>query len=359
MGKGISIYMGLGYSLEENIIYMRAAKAKGFDRLFTSLHIPEANYAIIIDEFTSIIKEAKESGMEVIADISPKGFEYLKIGCKELDKIKAFGIDVLRIDFGFTPYEIAEFSKNSLGLKIEINASTVTEAFLNALDNYDPAYGNIQACHNYYPRLNTGISVESLLKKNSMLKKYGMEISAFIPSQVNRRGPIYEGLPTIEKHRFVKPEICAKHLYALGIDNIFFGDSIPSEEEIKEVGAVPEGILELKVKPLTGEEKLLGLVDDVRYTNRPDGAEDVIRAQESRMNLGKDIVIKPSNTIERQRGTITVDNENYLRYMGELQICLTKLPGDSRVNVIGRVIEEEIFLLNYIGDEGKFKFKLV
>lgn len=35
-------------------------------------------------------------------------------------------------------------------------------------------------------------------KKNSMLKEIGVEISAFVPSLVGKRGPIYEGLPTIE-----------------------------------------------------------------------------------------------------------------------------------------------------------------
>ncbi len=31
-----------------------------------------------------------------------------------------------------------------------------------------------------------------------MLKEIGVEISAFVPSLVGKRGPIYEGLPTIE-----------------------------------------------------------------------------------------------------------------------------------------------------------------
>jgi hypothetical protein len=357
MGKGVSIFLGLKYSLEENIKFMRFAKKNGFEKIFTSLHIPEADYGIIINEFNALVKEAKLLGMEVIADISPKGFELLNIRKDDLKSIKRYGIDVLRIDFGFTPEEIANFSRNSWGLKIEINASTVTETFLKALDIYNPCYKNIQGCHNYYPRINTGISEQSIIKKNDMLKKFNLSISAFIPSLINKRGPIHEGLPTLEMHRHIAPEISAKHLYALGIDNVFFGDSIPSEKEILEVGFIPENIVELKVLPLTKDEISLKLLNHC-YTNRSDSAEDVIRAVESRMNINYG-TIKPKNTTYRNKGTVTVDNEAYLRYMGELQICKIELPEDSRVNIIGRVIDEELFLLDYIDDETKFRFKLI
>lgn len=358
MGKGISIYMGLNYSLEENIRYIKVARENGFDRIFTSLHIPEANYDIIINEFTSIIKEAKTLDMKVIADISPKGFEYLNIQQNDLRRIKEFGIDVLRIDYGFSPEEIAGFTKNECGLKIEINGSTVTEKFLREFESYDPCLENMQACHNFYPRMNTGISIDSLLRKNDMLKKLDMEISAFIPSLINKRPPLQEGLPTIEMHRFLKPEICAKHLYALGVDNVFFGDSIPSDKEICEVGSVPEDIIELKVNPMVSDNMSLDMLNYKSYTNRSDGAEDLVRAVESRMCMNSG-VIKPGGITYRKKGSITVDNEGYLRYMGELQVCRRDLKEDSRVNVIGMVIEEELFLLDYIKDEGKFRFRIV
>lgn len=358
MGKGISIYMGLNYSFEDNIIYIKTAREKGFDRMFTSLHIPEANYAIIINEFTGIIREAKALGMEVIADISPKGFEYLNIQQNDLKKVKEFGIDVLRIDYGFSAEAIARFTKNECGLKIEINGSTVTEKFLKELENYGPCFENMQACHNFYPRMNTGISIDSLLRKNSMLKKFGMDISAFIPSLINKRPPIQEGLPTLEIHRFLKPEISAKHLYALGLDNVFFGDSIPSDQEIYEVGSVPENIIELKVKPMVSDNISMDMLNYGSYTNRSDGAEDLVRAVESRMCMNS-CVIKPGHTTYRKKGSITVDNEGYLRYVGELQICRRDLQEDSRVNVIGMVIEEELFLLDYIKDESKFRFKII
>lgn len=141
---------------------------------------------------------AKKMNMKIIADISPKGFEYLQIKDMDLNKIKNIGIDVLRLDFGFTEEQIAKFTNNNLGINIELNASTMTKDFLNKLNKYNVNYKNVQACHNYYPRKDTGISESLFLKKNSMLKEIGVEISAFVPSLVGKRGPIYEGLPTIE-----------------------------------------------------------------------------------------------------------------------------------------------------------------
>ncbi|WP_230136734.1 DUF871 domain-containing protein, partial [Peribacillus frigoritolerans] len=55
-----------------------------------------------------------------------------------------------------------------------------------------------------------------------------------------------------------------------------------------------------------------------------------------------------SNTAARSLGSITKDNDAYGRYRGEVQICKRDLGADHRVNVIGRVIEEDIPLLSLL-----------
>ncbi|ERI93648.1 hypothetical protein HMPREF1982_01630 [Clostridiales bacterium oral taxon 876 str. F0540] len=356
MPKGISVFVGMNYSLEENMIFIEKAKEYGFSNIFTSLHIPEANYEKAVEEFKQIAELSKKLGMNIIADISPRAFGYLGADMNDLKVLKELGIYGVRVDFGFTPEQIAEFTKNPYGLKIEINASTVTDMFLKELENFNPNYKAIQACHNYYPRINTGISMETFKKKNDMLKKYDMKISAFIPSLVNKRGPIFDGLPTLEIHRFQEPLISAKHLFALGIDSVFFGDSIPTDDELKTVGDIPEDIIEFRVetfKPCIVEENI---VFNACHENRPDSAEDVIRSTNSRVTLKKEDVISPYNNIERKKGFITIDNKHYLRYCGELQICKRYLPADARVNVVGKIIDEELFLIEYIDDETRFRF---
>lgn len=355
MSKGISVFVGMSYSLEENKQFIIKAKELGYSGVFTSLHIPEANYEKAIEEFKELASLCSRLNMNIIADISPRAFTYLGADMNNLKVLKDMGIYGVRVDFGFTPEEIASFTRNPYGLKVEINASTVSSKFFSELHKFNPDYTMLQACHNYYPRLNTGISLETFKKKNEMLKKYGMKVSAFIPSLINKRGPIFEGLPTLEIHRFLEPQASAKELFALGMDAVFFGDSIPTDRELRTVGGLSEDIIELRIETFEACSIEKGIIFNPCHENRPDAAEDVIRSTNSRETLKKEDIINPYNNIERKVGYITIDNKDYLRYCGELQICKKILPMDKRVNVVGRVIEEDLFLMKYIEDETKFR----
>ena len=68
----------------------------------------------------------------------------------------------------------------------------------------------------------------------------------------------------------------------------------------------------------------------------------------------KGISIASENTISRPRGAITIDNESYHRYQGELQILKKPLPPDRRVNVIALLDNMEQRLIEYILPETKF-----
>lgn len=356
MAKGISIYCGMQYTLAENLQYIQRAKGLGFSTIFTSLHIPEADYKNAVEEFKSMVFLADHLNMKVTADISPRAFTYLNAGMNNLKPIRDLGIYGIRVDFGFSPAEIAEFSRNPFGLMIELNASTVTRRFFAEIEKYNPDFTKLQACHNYYPRLNTGISEETLIRKNNLLKNYHMKVSAFIPSLVNRRGPIFEGLPTLEKHRTMNPYLAAKHLFALGVDNVIFGDSIPTFEELKTVGRVKENVLEFCIKTFHCSEMEKKIIFEYEHADRPDPAEDVIRSTNSRTALNSGYTIEPFNTIRREKGSITIDNKDYLRYCGELQVCKKDLPQDARVNVVGKVIDSDLILLDFIQEETKFLF---
>jgi len=356
MPKGISVFPGMNYSLEQNLEYISKAKKCGFDSVFTSLHIPEADYKTAIEEFRTMVDSAEKNGMQVTADISPRTFRYLDSSMGDFKILKELGLHGIRVDFGFSPQEIAQFTENPYQMKVVINASTITKRFLNEFEACSPDYGNLQACHNYYPRLNTGISLETYLSKNALLSKYGIEVSAFIPSLVNRRGPIFEGLPSLERHRFVEPQVAAKHLFASGTDNVIFGDGIPSDSEMESVGRLNEDVIELRAVSFATGSLEKGIVFGCVHENRPDCAEDVVRSTSSSENLPAGVTIQPFNNVDRSMGIITIDNVSYLRYCGELQICKKHLPADKRVNVVGRVLDEEVFLIDYIGEETRFRF---
>lgn len=360
MEKGISVYLGLDYSIEENINYIRLAKEKGFSRIFTSMHIPEANHNDIKENLFKLLNEAKRLNMTVNVDISPNTFKFFGIKDNDIESLLEYGIKVIRLDFGFSSKEIANFSNNNIGLKIELNASTLNEKFLLELEEYKANFSNILACHNYYPKKYTGISEELLIKRNDILKRKGISISAFIPSLDNRRGPIYEGLPTLEKHRDLNPYLSAKHLFALGVDNVYIGDSQASNEELELVGGIVTPF-EFNIDWITDNNDIQNYMKSNLFTQRLDEAEYVVRIEESRyffMDEDKKHILEEDLPFGiRIRGCITIDNLEYKRYAGEIQICKTDLPYDNRVNLIAHIKEYDLYLLDYIkgGDIIKFK----
>ena len=54
------------------------------------------------------------------------------------------------------------------------------------------------------------------------------------------------------------------------------------------------------------------------------------------------------NCKDREYGSITIDNANMGRYMGELQIVRGELPANPRTNVVGRVASSHMICLDCI-----------
>ena len=59
-----------------------------------------------------------------------------------------------------------------------------------------------------------------------------------------------------------------------------------------------------------------------------------------------------------KRGDIIVESDLYTRYAGELQVALKDMKNSGKSNVVARIVEEELFLLDYIEPWTKFSFKL-
>lgn len=354
--KGISAYAGMGHPVELNRSYLRLASEYGFTRLFSSLHIPEANTQTLLGEFQDLVSEAVSLGFQITADISPRAFTLLGADLDNLEPLRRLGLQALRLDFGFTPEEIARLTRES-ELAIEINASTISEDILKSIMDADADPARLQACHNYYPRPETGLPYELFVERSRAFRKYGIPVLAFIPSRQNPRGPIFAGLPTLEKHRQWEPLQAAKELAASGlVDGILFGDPFAAPEELAGVGQVETSCIELQVeaKPdLTENER--EILFALKHTNRLDPGERVIRSQEARLSCPGEIL--PRIPEPRPRGSITLDNADYLRYMGELQGVIADLSADPRVNVVAKVVPEEVFLLDLIKPGQAFRFK--
>lgn len=344
---GISVYAGMGNKIDDIIDYIDKASKLGIKTVFSSAHIPEVDDNFE-KHFRTILEECSKREMTTIIDISKDFFDRL-----DIDK---YDIDYLRLDYGFTIEEAANMSqKYSFG--ISVNATTFSEEQIIKFRKCGGDLNKINACHNFYPRKGTGVSEEFLVKKNQIFNKYGIKTLAFIPSNNLKRGPVYEGLPTMEIHRDSLPLVSAQHLLTLGVDYVVIGDAMASDRELEELSLIKKNLKIIPIEVKDGisdvELDLLGQV----HTNREDPGAFVIRSQESR--LTKKGNIRPSNNnLPRDRYSITIDNEGYGRYEGELQILLRDLESDPRINVVGNGAAGSI-LIDRLKPGEKFKFILL
>lgn len=324
--NGVSVFLGLKeYSLEENIKYLEYAKSLGYEMVFSSIHISEAD--TILEDFQKMFDKINSLGMKLSLDISKKVYDAIKLPeC----------IYALRLDYGFTIEDTVEMSKNAPYL-IELNASGIDEYKLKAMIEKGLNVKNVRACFNYYPRLHTGHSMRFTEERIKLFHKYGMEIAGFVPSHVNFRPPMYEGLPTVESHRNGDLSVAIEELKLAGIDEIFFGDAYASKDELETLARhrTDEVLINVECYNDYIDLKLLN-----PFNVRVDSNDEILRFGKR----SQEYVIAPFNTVERKKFDVTVDNELFLRYMGEANIVLTPLEKDERVNVIGRIIATDYMI---------------
>lgn len=339
---GFSAYLNHELTKDELNRIKNYAKA-GFKGVFTSINLPEDDPRNLLKNLGELGQVCTDNDLQLTLDISSASMKRLNL---ELDP-KGFAaltdlhVDMLRIDDGITNQQIAEVSNN---LKIALNASTIVESDIEELKDAGADFDNLEAWHNYYPRTNTGLSVDWFSEKNHWLKQNGFTVMAFIPGDTELRGPVYAGLPTLEDDRFNNPLSSAIKMTQLDVDKIFLGDPVIKEETLQQFEEYYRHQIILLHAQL--------IVNAPRYITeimhqRADVARDVVRLREGRP--WNTVMIPPKNAVIRKAGTITIDNSIAGRYQGELQLLKCDLPVDKTVNVIGQIVPEDIDLLNDCG----------
>lgn len=316
--------------------------------VFLSLHISEEFDETYCSRAEEICRTLADAGFRIIADVSRKTLD--QFGCGDLVKLaKHLQLWALRIDYGFDRQEIKALAEQ---MPIVLNASTVTAEDARVIAGEGR---EVFAMHNFYPRPETGLDEDYLLETTKNLQKAGMKVLAFIPGDTQLRGPVYEGLPTLEAHRNILPSAAFADLAVrFGMDGIFVADPGLSEKEAERIRRFcEEGVICL---PAQLEEGYGHLYDQI-LTCRVDSPKRLIRVLESREYSCRGKTVAPENCLERRQGAITIDNENYGRYTGEIQIIRSDLKEDHRVNVIGRIPESARLLPDLI--RGGQKFMLV
>lgn len=316
--------------------------------VFLSLHIGEEFNETYCRRAEEVCHTLASCGFRVIADVSRKTL--VQFGCTDLLELaKRLQLWALRIDYGFERQEIMALAEN---MPIVLNASTVAAEDAAEI----AAKGReVFAMHNFYPRPETGLDEEYLMETTKHLQAAGLKVLAFIPGDETLRGPVHEGLPTLEAHRGILPSIAfADMVLRFGMDGVFLSDpGLSGKETARICGFCRDGVIRIPVHLDAEYEELYDRI----FTCRVDSPKSLIRILESREYSCKGRAVAPGNCVERRLGSITIDNENYGRYTGELQIIRSYLKADVRVNVIGDVPASAWLILEQI--RGGQKFTLV
>ncbi|MBP1041771.1 DUF871 domain-containing protein [Vagococcus sp. BWB3-3] len=358
MGKlGISIYPERS-TFEKDKAYLDLAHQYGFKRVFTSLLQITEDKDKVLAEFKQVVDYANSLEMEVMVDINPGLFDQLEISYDDLTFFHEMGAYGVRLDIGFTGQEEARMTRNPFGIKIEINMSTGT-SYVDNIMSYSPNVNNLLGSHNFYPHRYSGLGFEHFVMCTEKFTKYGINTMAFVNSHEADFGPwpTQDGLCSLEDHRDLEIGTQVKHLVLMGtIDDVLVGNAYASEAELKAMSdAFFADYPSVKVdvaEDITDDEK------EVLFNNlhsyRGDRSEYILRSTMTRIKY-KELPFAAHNTVDMEKGDVLIDNVGYGQYKGETQIALKSMKNDGRVNVVGKISADELFLLDFLRPWSNFK----
>lgn len=339
---GISVYF---QDLNEDYLrYVAKCQAK---YIMTSLQIPEEDYSHLDEQLPHFFDLLQELDMELIPDVSEETFRKLNLEVGNFKALKEKGFQKVRLDYGFDDIETLKAILEDFD--VVLNASIVDEKKLIELQEAQVDMSKISAMHNFYPRKDTGLKEEEFLKKNELLHRYGVKIQAFVCGDDLKRFPLYEGLPTLEKHRQVHPLVATIDLMKnYHVDDVFVGDSRALKSTILAMSAyINQKTLLL---PTYLSESYQHYYDQTFHC-RKELSPDIVRITTPRV---KDIA--PYHNQYRYKGSICIDNELMGRYCGEMQLMKKDMPMDARCNVIGMIYPEYQDVLDFIDSSLNIKF---
>ncbi|MBM6614923.1 DUF871 domain-containing protein [Desemzia sp. RIT804] len=365
MGKlGISIYPEKA-SIEEMKEYLKSANKYGFNRLFLSfLQIDIKKPKKALEKYQLIMKEAKQLGFSVYVDFVPQMFGLFGESYKNLGFLSDMGVDGLRLDAGLSGKEEAEMTKNPYGIVIELNMSNYSH-YLDQIMDYGPNIKQLSGCHNFFPQKYTGLSREQFTKYSVKYQQNHLNTATFVTSQSGEFGPwpLQEGLCTLEEHRDIPIDIQTMDLVQSRlIDDIIIGNMFASEEELELVSSVyNDSNKRIGVKVVEGitefEQELLF---EKTHNYRGDSSDYMIRSTRLRAKItDHPLPYRKSDHHEINIGDVLILNEEYEQYKGELQIALKKRPMDARINIVGKVPDNQLLLLNNLQRMEDFFFTKV
>ena len=327
-------------SLTKLNCYLELANKYGISEVFTSIHLPEYSMEFQMAYLEKTAKAAHHLNMELTADIGGPFIKQVLNDDSLLERLKKVRLDYLRLDYGYDENQLKELYSH-LDLKgFVINASMVNEAQLKHHINFFKSLNEnifIRACHNFYVREESGLDHDFALNQTLLFQKYQIPVYFCAPCRDHPRGPLHLGLPTLEHHRYQSMDLILLDLmYTYQAQGILYSDEWMSERQFELIHqTICNKTVQIPVilkENLTETEKRIILR---KHVFRYDSNTFFLRSRSSRQMAEFASKITPSNCIQRKKGSITIDNERYLRYSGELQVVLKDAQQDDRVNVTG------------------------
>ena len=379
---GISIYPEV-LGEEPTIKYLDMAAKNNFKTVFANLleiKNDEEGRARL-EMFKRVFHHARKLGMDMMIDVNPYVYEQFNLPPTELQFFKDLGANIVRLDTDFGGEVEAKLSNNDLGMKIVLNPSMTTDTFLNAIKfGADPK--KFVANHNFYPMRYTGLEYETFLTNSMVYKTHGTPVSAWItlPPENNGVGPwnVNEGMVTLEEHRDLSLKDQVLWFLKLGfMDEILISQQPATEAQLVELGQLIKSVEEFK-KDKVKELKLDVMTEDqteidilnfsrhlemhgmkaVNHVARPDVTSYFVRAWMTRHTF-EDATIKPHNEGKLlKRGDVVILNDGFKRYKGEVHIITREIDDskDKLRNLVGRISEEDMHKIDFIGGLNEFKF---
>ncbi|BCU66946.1 hypothetical protein HS7_03830 [Sulfolobales archaeon HS-7] len=283
-------------------------------------------------------------GFYYVVDVSPDVFNQLGASPRNLRVFKDIGVGGLRLDWGFSLDEMVEIANNELGLKTELNASVFPvdhiDEFLRKVR--DPEL--VMASHDFYPWMETGLSLEDAVAKSKEFHSRGISVAAFIVRKGGARS-------TIETLRELDIGTSANVLINTKvIDRIWIGEPEPTKTELEDVSSsLMYTRLRVRVYPNVTEEEKKVFGREFRDVRIKENSVGLTTAGENN--------ITPRNVVRRYSGSVCVvnDNPHYI----QVWIFKKDVNADGRFNVIGEILEEDSFLLEHLAERtgGTFRIK--
>lgn len=381
---GISVYPDVS-PLEDIKKYIELSSKYGFKKIFSSMFSVEGSKEEVLDYFEELIAFSHKHGMIVDLDVNPDLFKRLDASIDDLSVFSEIGVDILRMDQSFGKDKDFELMNNKYGIDIEFNSNIkVVDGLVKAGANPE----DILVCYNFYPQRYTGFGWDVFREMSAELKSYGdVNIGAFVSSNNENTHGVWDskdGLPTVERLRYLPIDTQARILLATGlINDIIIGNAYASEDELRSLKKVydnhsfdicNEGLKEsiesgtftvkssqiIQLKPEL-YEKVSDVEKDILYNFAPHisierNNEFIWRSRMSRIKDERSIEPRTSDKKHFDRGDVLIVNDNYKHYAGEVEIALGKVENDGERNLVARIKEDELIMLDLIDSGILVKF---